>query len=86
MPKARCYTPTNLAKLLDDAQGGVLGASLDPELAAEITIWGADLAKPLCVLAGVHEENWWNEFAPDEVQMVCSGSKVSGLLRHITSE
>ena len=66
------------AKLLDDAQGGVLGASLDPELAAELTIWGADLAKPLWVLAGVDEENWWNEFVPDEVQIVCSGSKLSG--------
>ncbi|CAE7408673.1 unnamed protein product, partial [Symbiodinium pilosum] len=66
------------AKLLDDAQGGVLGASLDPELAAEITIWGADLAKPLWVLAGVDEENWWNDFVPDEVQIVCSGSKLSG--------
>ena len=66
------------AKLLDDAQGGVLSASSDPELAAEITIWGADLAKPLGVLAGVDEENWWNEFVPDEVQIACSGSKMSG--------
>ena len=66
------------AKILDDAQGGVLGASLDPELAAEITIWEADLVKPLWVLAGVDEENWWNEFVPDEVQIVCSGSKLSG--------
>ena len=66
------------AKLLDDAQGGVLGASLDPEFAAEITIWGVDLAKPLWVVAGVDERNWWNEFVPDEVQIVCSGSRSSG--------
>ena len=66
------------AKLLDDAQGGVLGASLDPEFAAEITIWGIDTAKPLWVVAGVDEENWWNEFVPDEVQIVCSGSRSSG--------
>ena len=66
------------AKLLDDAQGGVLGALLEPEFAAEITIWETDLAKPLWVLAGVDEENWWNEFVPDEVQIVCSGARSSG--------
>ena len=35
-------------------------------------------AKPLWVVAGVDEENWWNEFVPDEVQIVCSGSRSSG--------
>ena len=64
MQMARRYTP--------------LSPSLDPNFAAEITIWGADLTKPLWVLAGVDEDNWWNDFVPEEVQLVCSGSKLSG--------
>ena len=66
------------AKQLDDAQGGVLSATLDPNYAAEITIWDADATKPPWLLAGVDEDNWWNDFVPDDVQVTCSGSKVSG--------
>ena len=67
------------AKHLDDARGGVLTSSLDPCFAAEITVWGADPSRPTWMLLGVDEDNWWNQFVPDNVQTVCSGSRLLGL-------
>ena len=72
--KGKVLYKYDAAKHLDDADGGVLSATLDPNYAAEITIWAVDPTKPVWLLAGVDEDNWWNEFVPDGVQIVCSGS------------
>ena len=73
--KGKVLYAYDAAKHLDDAQGGVLSATLDPNYAAEITIWAIDATRPVWLLTGVDEDNWWNEFVPDDVQIVCSGSR-----------